>query len=86
MDCHLKLKKRDKERSQKKALSKKYHGSEGCYFCGERCVDGKKVCQKHLEICRKNIERATNSKNHKLICERQKAEFSQYFFQKHKKR
>lgn len=38
----------------------------GCYFCGEKRVKGKKVCQKHLKICRKNAENARNSKNFKI--------------------
>lgn len=70
----MKLRKRNQEHSQKKALSRKFFGNEACYFCGEKRVEGQKVCRKHLEICRKNAEKATRSKAFELAHQKQKNE------------
>lgn len=43
--------------------------------CGKKCVEGKRTCLKHLEICRKNAENATNSKGQKLWRESQKLKY-----------
>lgn len=72
LECKLKQNKRNHERLQEKAFSRNFLGNEACYFCGEKRVKGQKVCQKHLEICRKNAERATQSKAFKLAHQRQK--------------
>lgn len=71
-ECYLRQKKYDKA---------KYHGRREfwrekglCYFCGNNCIEGKKVCEKHYKFLFSNITKINLNPTLKML--RQKKEFN----------
>lgn len=53
-ECHIKEVKRNNAKRIK--VKRNMRVELGlCYFCGEKALEGYKVCKTHLEICRNNI-------------------------------
>ena len=72
--CRIKSNRKYRENYRRNhPIPRDFFRESGCYFCGEKCVEGKKVCKKHLEICRKNAASARSSDNHKKALVKQKS-------------
>ena len=67
-ECKLKHNRISKQKYREKhPISRDVFRENGCYFCGEECVAGKKVCKKHFDICKRNAENARKSDSFKAM-------------------
>ncbi len=56
IECHVKEVKRNNAKTTK--VKRNMRAELGlCYFCGEKALEGYKVCEKHLNVCRNNISK-----------------------------
>ncbi len=73
-ECCQRINQRARQKYRDKHLiSRDFFRETGCFFCGAECVEGKKVCEKHLAICRKNAANIWNSYNRKKALAKQKS-------------
>lgn len=63
-ECRLKRNRKSREKyRQQHPDPRSLFRQTGCYFCGAARIPGKKVCARHLEICRQNAQNARLSEN-----------------------
>jgi hypothetical protein len=64
LECHVKEIKRNRNRTIQKTVPRSLRVEVGlCYICGQKVLEGKKLCEKHYKIACKNIEKGRNSVN-----------------------
>ena len=73
-ECFLRQKRHDKSKYDGRREEWKRNGL--CYFCGEKCVEDKKVCEKHYKYLIKNIDICNQSENTK----RSQKDFKEYYW------
>lgn len=75
-ECRLKANRKNRQAYRNKhPLRREIFRESGCYFCGKKCVSGKKVCAEHLQICQNNAARARESVNFKNALDKNKKIF-----------
>lgn len=52
--CYLRQKRYDRKKN--KGLREYWLENGLCYFCGAKCIEGKKVCEKHYKPLKQNID------------------------------
>ena len=71
-ECKLYMRKYDRRKiKQREKRGREFWASNGkCFFCGEPVINGKKVCERHYELCCKSAEVGRNCENAKAYRER----------------
>lgn len=78
-ECRLKANRKNRQAYRAKhPVPRDFFKTTGCYFCGDKCVEGKKVCARHLYICQKNAQNARGSDNFKKALSNNKINFGRF--------